>query len=667
MVISNTKEERRGFTRRITMVIIFAAALLQPSLIYVYLLTGMGMPISQWVIVLLVTSIARALGNPLTLQEIFMLSLVGGISLGLGWFFLNPIKYMFFKISPITSSFGITDHIPWWFVPPKDMSTHILQVKSFFHSSLAMPLLLSISAMFMTIICDICLGYIAYHIYARIEKLDFPAYSMAAETIVSIAKNDYRLRYLWLSIAAGVIYNILSFWLAFLINNPYLQIVPRGLVDLTATIEHIFPGATLGFTTDLYPYLAGFLLPPGVSVSMLIGSVSTYFIGNHLVTKFDMWPEEAKWTPGINMSFLTLRGQLYFWFSLCIGLAISAIIMPLITRPQMMKDLLRAFSLKRGENSSEKFNLSFFFIIFLIVAFLDMILVHFLVPSFPWWLLPLFTIGWSLLSTFASTFSIGVTFGGFSIPYLREATIYYSGYKGMDIWFAPIVISTGGPWIAGTLKQADMTDTRKADFLKAYLLITVIGLCLGFILVSWFWASAPIPGSAYPYTISGWISENMAWARWFKWLWSGYLFHENIMLAGLVLGSLIHLVSTYLLHAPYVLISILTGIFMPPPYVTGPVSAGVAGGAMTMAQIGALTGQVSVPTFVFAYGPIPTSIANLIGSLLSEFILKKRFKSQNWKEAAPLIVMGFGIGDATLWAIAWIVIMINKSLWLLPY
>ncbi|MEM1506624.1 MAG: hypothetical protein QW702_09150 [Candidatus Bathyarchaeia archaeon] len=660
------EKEPSGLTRRVLTIVIFTTLILQPSLIYVYLLTGMGMPISQWVIVLLVAGLARALGNPLSLQETFILSLVGGISLGLGWFFLNPIKYIFFKVSPITSSFGIADNIPWWFTPPYETSLQILYTRTFFHSSLAIPLLLSISTMLMTMICDICLGYIAYYIYARVEELSFPAYSMAAETIISIAKNDNRLRYLWISIVAGAIYNILSFWLAFLVNNPYLQIIPRGLVDLTATIEGAFPGATFGFTTDLYPYLAGFLLPPAVSASMLIGSFGVYFIGNHLVTKFNMWPEEARWTPGINMSFLVLRGQLYFWFSLCIGLAIAAVVMPLITRPKMMVNLLKAFSLKSDSSSSKGLSLLHFFIIFLVVALLNVVLVHFLVPSFPWWLLPLFTIGWSLLSTFASTFSIGVTFGGFSIPYMKETTIYYSGYRGMDIWFAPIIISTGGPWIAGTLKQADMCSTRRSDFLKAYLLIVAIGLFLGFLLVSWFWASAPIPGSAYPYTITGWISENMAWARWFRWLWSGYLFHEEIMLIGFVMGVAIHSISAFLLHAPYVLISLLTGIFMPPPFIVGSVTLGIVGGAMTMGQIGALTGQVSVPTFVFAYGPIPTSIANLIGSLISKFILKKRFEPQ-WDQIAPLIVMGFGIGDATLWAVAWIVTMINKSLWLLPY
>jgi len=668
MPVENTKERPpTGLTPRIILAIISATLLLQPAMIYFYLIMGMGLPISQWVIVLLVAGIAKLYGNPLTIQELFVLSLVGGMGFGLGWYFLNPIKNLFFMISPITRSFGITDYIPWWFVPPYETSLYLAQVRTFFHPSWTVPLLLSVLTILLTIICDICLGYVAYQLYAVVEELDFPAYSMAAETIVELSSGGSRLKYFWGAIASGVIYNILSFWLAFASGNPYLQLVPRGLVDLTNVIETNLPGATFGFTTDLYPFLVGFLLPIGVSASMLAGAFGLYFIGNHLITRMDLWPEEAKWTPGMGMSFLTLRSQLYFWFSFCMGLAISALVIPLLTRPRTITKLIKSFSRVSETKVFGSFDPRLFLAVFLAIAIFDVLLVHFLVPGFPWWILLFFTVGWSLFSTFVSTYSVGVTFGGFGVPYLKEATIYYSGYRGMDIWFAPIIISMGGTWVAGSLRQADITNTNKADFIKAYLLVVFIGLSLGFVWASWFWASAPIPGSAYPYTISGWIGENIAWARWFKWLWSGHLFHEDLILAGFGVGTAIYLITSYILHAPYVLISVVTGIFMPPPYVTGSVTAGVVGGAMTMAQIGALTGQVSVPTFVFAYGPIPTTIANLVGSIVGKYIFEKRFGSEEWKRIAPLIVMGFGIGDATLWGIAWIVTMIGKSLWLLPY
>lgn len=666
-MIEPPKEMPSGLTLRILLAIVFSTLILQPAMIYFYLIMGMGLPISQWVIVLLVVGIARLTGKPLTVQELYILSLVGGIGFGLGWHFLNPVKNLFFIISPITESFGITDYMPWWFVPPYSTSQFLAQARTFVHSSWAVPLLLSVSTLLLTITCDICLGYIAYQLYAQVEKLDFPAYSAAAETIVTIASGGSRLKYLWGALLAGVFYNIASFWLAFAAGNPFLQLVPRGLVDLTNLVEAILPGATFGLTTDLYPVLVGFLLPIPISLSMFAGAFSLYFIGNHLMTRMGLWPEEVPWTPGMGMSFLTLNSQLYFWFSFCMGLGIAALLVPLVTRPQTITSLAKRLSTIGKTRSLGRFDPRFLLLIFLAVALFNVALIHLLVPGFPWWTLLFFTVGWSFFSTFISTYSVGVTFGGFGVPYLKEATIYYSGYRGMDIWFAPIIISRGGPWVAGSLKQADITETKKTSFFKGFLLVIGIGLILGFILVSWFWGSASIPGSAYPYTITGWTGENIAWARWFRWLWSGHLFHENLILAGFVIGLAIYLITNYALHAPFVLISLLTGMFMPPPFVTGSVTAGVAGGAMTMAQIGALTGQVSAPSFVFAYGPIPTTIAAVLGSIVGKYVFENKYGAEEWRRIASLVVMGFGIGDATLWGLAWVVVMIGKSLWLLPY
>jgi hypothetical protein len=515
---------------------------------------------------------------------------------------------------------------------------------------------------------DLSLGFIVYAIYVQTEKLEFPAASASAATIVAMAERGRDYHVLLASLLSGVVYNIISFWPAFLTGTAALQLIPRGLIDLTTLIEHHFPGVTFGVTTDLFPIFVGFLLPPIVSLSMFVGSFGCYFIGNYLVTQARMWPEEFPWSPGLGMGQITLHSQLYFWFSLGIGLSIAALILPLAMRPSILTNAFRGL-VQLGRAGGRSVSMVYIlFGAFIAAALISTFMVYVLVPGFPFWITLFFSLGWSLFASFISAYSIGVTFSGFGVPYLKEMTIYYSGYRGYDIFLAPMAISGGGAWLAATLKQAYMTKTSINETIRVYIYVTVIGFITSFIFVQLLWSVSPIPGGAYPYTITGWPSENIAWARWFRWIWTGHLFRAEFIILGVIIGITVYLATTYGLNMPHILVSFIAGIFMPPPFIGGSVAAGlVSGGAMTLGQIGALTGQVGAPTFSFAYGPIPTTISAVIGSIFGKYVLEKRFGRENWAKMAPLVVTGFGLGDSIMWVLAWSILMISKALWIMPY
>jgi len=656
---------RKGLTWRVWLVILFSALIVQPALVYFYLVTGMGLPISNWLVVLAIIAVSSVAGQRLRIQESFLI-LWTGTQFGIwGWYFVNFIRNMYFATNPITKEFGISQYIPSWWAPPYEISNRLLRERTFFDPALLLPIGISLTSTTLMILSDICLGIVGYSIYVRAEKLDFPSYSAAAETLIEITEKGESYRIVLISILAGIIYNIASFWPAFITGNPVLQVIPRGLIDLTSLIETSFPGATFGITTDVYPILTGFLMPIPVTAAMFTGAFSMYFVGNHIATKMNLWPPEFSWKPGLGMSQLTLHSQLYFWFSLSMGLAFAALLLPLASRP---KFIINAFkSMRKAGEMKGSYNVYLAFGLFLAAALTATVMTYILVPGFPWWITLFFTVGWSIFSSLISAYSVGVTFGGFGVPYLKESTIYFSGYRNMDIWFAPIMISTGGPFFAGSFKQADMCQVDRSEVIRTYIIVTVLGITMSLVCVQMLWSASPIPGPAYAYTVTGWPSETMAWARWFRWLWTGHLFHPDLIIGGFIAGSIIYLITSYLFHAPHILISLLAGIFLPPPFITGSIAAGLVGGAMTLGQIGALTGQVSVPTFTFAYGPIPTTIAALLGSIIGQLVMKRRFGPNKWKKMAPLVVMGFGIGDSSMWVFAWAMVMIGKALWILPY
>ncbi|MEM2410549.1 MAG: hypothetical protein QXF87_08515, partial [Thermofilaceae archaeon] len=112
--------------------------------------------------------------------------------------------------------------------------------------------------------------------------------------------------------------------------------------------------------------------------------------------------------------------------------------------------------------------------------------------------------------------------------------IYFSGYRELSIWFIPVeaMSFTGGSGVAQQLLQARIVGASIKEYTKAYSLLAALGLICSFVFVSLFWYLFPLPGYAYPYTLSGWPVEAMNFWRWQSWHWTGYLFRRSWILAG---------------------------------------------------------------------------------------------------------------------------------------
>lgn len=625
--------EGRGLTWRSLSATLWAVAIVQPAIIYLYLVTGLSLPLSVWLVILFWSEIARFMGKPLTAQEIFIINSFEWTAITGAWIFVNPIRNINFILSPITEAFGFKEQIPNWWAPPYTASVDILFRRTFLDTYWLLPILVLILAAALDTVANISMGYFCYALYVRVQRLDFPAAMAGAQTIMTIAEREpKRMRILMLTIIFGFMYGFASYLLPELTGSAYMRLVPRGPVDINYLVEWVLPGGSFGLDTTVYIFAQGFIIPIQTLIVMFITSIGAYLFGNYLLVQNGVWPE---WVPGTTMIVAVQRSHLYFWTSAGFGLALAATFLPILAHPKI---LARAFSGLRGTGEGKGIGTSLWLIlgIFIFSTVGSTILTYILVPQFPVWILLLFTVGGSFFASLISANAAGLTFGGFNIPYLREAVIYFSGYRGVDIWFANYLtwgtpnvglpmLSVGGASIAASFKQADIVGCRPSEFIKAFVIVTVMGWIASFFYSSILWSASPIPSSAYPYTITGWPVEFLERNRWINWIWSGILFKPSIILGGFLTGCITFAISEFL-RMPAILISMTAGLFL----------------------------------------PMQTVVSQFIGGLIGHFILRRAF-GDTWRFYAPIIPIGLTIGDLLASGLALSILLVGKAQWILPY
>jgi hypothetical protein len=318
----------------------------------------------------------------------------------------------------------------------------------------------------------------------------------------------------------------------------------------------------------------------------------------------------------------------YFWNSFTLGWGLAAALLPLVFRYKMVA---RAFSgITKGLSGGTEvrwLNAKYLLAAYIAIVAISLSFVEALAPGFPVHVLLLFTVGISLLITLLQTHAAGIL-AGVSVPYLREALIYFSGYRGLNIWFIPpdAMLFTGGAGIAQQLLQASMIGVSVKEYTTMYFLLAALGLVGSFVFTSLFWAVFPVPGHAYPYTLAGWPVEAMNFWRWQQWLWTGYLFRPTWMVAGFGLSTLVYFASELALRDFSIPVAVMSGMLL----------------------------------------PIHTALAYFTGSLISNFVA--RFAGEKWwNENKGYIAIGFWLGDGIVSAFLMLVQLLSRSIWLLPY
>jgi hypothetical protein len=646
------EEKGKAVTWRSFSALLFAAAVVQPLIIYLTLVGseglitlslinwggGLGLGYSLavftslggqilWLIVLLWGWLARSFGRELSVGETFIIYAFYPVTVSTAILFILPVFRLYIANSIIIEALGLAPFIPSWWAPRGVGGLLAYSERNLFSSSMFLPTLLTIAVTVLTYICDIALGLFAYQRYAVVEKLTFPAASSYARGILVLAGVEPKGKHALMAGAAiGIFYGLFSWLIPSLTGIPVLQLFPRGITDFTYLIEGRYPGASFGVDFSWVNLVTGFVVPLKILATIAITSLLAYSVGNAILVSMGIWPD---WAPKYGLGWNFARSHLYWWTSVTIGLSLAAAFIPLILHPRRIVRILSPSMGSSVEGKGRKIGLgTTLILIFLGSSLAGVLLFHILIPEFPIALALLFVVGWSFFATMVGAHASGVTFGGLFVPYAKESMIYYSGYTNPEAWFGKdfLMLSQGGTGHVSSLKMASMCGVSIAEYIKGFVIAASVGLCFGFLYVTAFWKTAPIPSYIYKFTITGWPIMALETARWTKWLWTGIIFKTDVILASALLGAVIVAISDLFLGAPWLLISIIAGI-----------------------------------------NSLPSSVLmQFVGGLLGQF-LARSLGRERWREIAPLVVVGVVLGDGVIIALGSAISIISQSLWSLPY
>jgi len=620
------KNYERGFTFRSILATLYVAAILQPAVVWVYLATGLGLwGVTIYAVIYLFSELAIISGRPLTKQEVLVL-LVGGSSASLFYSFGTGLIFAeYFRRHPLIAAAGLTNRIPNWYAPPVD--SPVWGLRTLFHPDWIIPISLILVFWVSVLMIDLSLGYLASEIYIEREKLPFPMQQVQAQICTTLSKKKMPRVFIVCAVF-GFAYEGLLFGLPTITGamwNVPIWVIPIPWIDLNFLVEKVLPGASFGISTDLFPIALGLILPPVVTFSIFMGSMALYFFGNWLLVQQGLFTD---WSPGMSLGSAWNRSVLNFWAGPNILLTIAAgvlpFILPLVLHPKRIIAPFKGLSKPHSSGRRGTIFITKTFLVFLLGIAINVITVHILVPGFPVWILLLASFGLTFLLTNAYARSIGVTGMTPDIlftPYITRYGILASGYKGVDIWFAPILVSAGGSGWVANFKTAELTLTPRMDIIKALLIAVPLGMLFALIYTQMFWSISPIPSSIFP--VPYWdVDVTMTY---FFVSGKAALFKVDWMVATFLVGIVLQGLSDFA-HLPISLIGIAAG----------------------------------------ATSPIATSVGMLLGIIVGK-VLQRVFGKIWFQTQASTIMAGLMTGEGLVIAFSAAIAMIFKSTWILPY
>jgi hypothetical protein len=334
----------------------------------------------------------------------------------------------------------------------------------------------------------------------------------------------------------------------------------------------------------------------------------------------------ARWQPGMDTVSTTFNNSIDFWWSFSIGVTIAiACISFYQTGRDLIRNVRRARAERRGAAAPAQgkagvwaappgrgdFSLWIAVALYAAASLLVVTLCHWLVPRFPLYFLLLFVLVYTPVMAYIDARLVGICGQTTNIPLVKEAAIILSGYKGVDIWMAPIPVdaNTGS---AGWFRSIELTGTNFFSYVKSSALTLPLGFVLSFIFWAFIWKSGAIPSDIYPYAQKMWELQ----AKNAVLLYSSTMEMEGAK-----------------------------------PLFFQALHPAVIGGAFTFAiAVFAVFTAVKLPVltifgFVQSVGGMPHAFVMIvIGALLGQFYFRRRFGSARFLQMAPVLLAGYGTG-----------------------
>ena len=638
-----------GFNVKTLIGAVFVGFVMMPGAIYLGLVAGRSLgPAAEWTTIILFTEIARRSFITLKRQEVYILFYIaaalasssGSLQLA-GGAFAGKMWDQYFVRSPAARGLGITHQIPAWVVPGPE-SEAILK-RTFFHPDWYLPTAILLIGVILGRMNWFGLGYVLFRITSDYERLPFPFAAITAQGATALAETTTKTEtWRWRVFSVGAMVGLVfgTFYVGVptitgVIMTKPLQLLPIPWVELTRNTENVLPAVPTGFVTDLGTVIAGFVMPFWAVVGSFVAAISTFFL-NPTLYRMGVLQE---WKPGMDTIQTQFANSIDFYFSTGIGVSLAvafigiAGILAHIYRNRQAKEAGRAEEpgTLAGIPGRGDISLALAIGMFLVSTLGYVFLCQKLVPNFPLTWVIFFGFFFTPLNSYIDARMKGLTGQWVSIPMVKEGVIILSGYKGIDIWFAPIPEFDHGAR-AQQFRVLELTGNKVISLIKAELLILPIVVFCSLLYWQFIWRLAPIPSVNYPYAQKMWYQAALHRGLWLTATLTDRSLFRRAFRWRLAVGGLSFGVIAY---------SILAVFRLP-----------------TLLIYGVVRGMGTLPHSIFP---------EMVGALISQFYLAPKFGMRRWKQYATVLSAGYacGMGLVGMGSVAFA--LIGQSVSQMPY
>ncbi|HTL29684.1 MAG TPA: hypothetical protein VL282_10700 [Tepidisphaeraceae bacterium] len=500
---------------------LFVGMIMTPASMYMNLVVGQDVgTAAQWVTVILFIEVARRSFTSLTRPEVYVLYYMAGASLisgsGLLW-------NQFIVQSEAFRQFGLADKIPSWVAPN---SPDVLGTRSFFNAAWLTPIGLMALGQILQRFDNFGLGYVMYRLTSDVEKLPFPMAPVAAQGVTALAdasggQETWRWRVFsfgaMLGMAFAAIYLALPAISGAFLPEP-ISIFPLPFKDLTPNTESLLPAVPMILSFNLGLFISGMVLPYWAMVGSFVGLV-VCLIANPVLYKTGIL---HTWSPGVGAIPTIQANTLDFYFSFGLGLtaAIAVIGFYHVGRSVFAKHegapRIQWKNLFRPPEGRGDFPVWVALLIYFSVTTITIVIAYFLLKQanlinpanspVTYTLIGVFIFYgfiYTPIISYVSARMEGIVGMSVSIPFVREATFLFSGYKGAAIWFAPFPLHNYGTQTL-YFRTTELTGTKIRSMIKAELFVLPIVIVATIVFSQFIWSIAPVPSSAFPHAQKMW-------------------------------------------------------------------------------------------------------------------------------------------------------------------
>jgi len=515
-----------GFNVKTIVGALFVSIVMVPGNIYLELMIGGSIgAAAQWVTIILFIELAKRSFTTLKRQEIYLLYYVtsalinreSGAFEGLLW-------HQYFVQSPAVVQFGIQKMMEklWWYAPPAD-SEAILE-RTFFHADWFWPITFLVLGMIMGRIAWFSASYVLFRITSDYEKLPFPFAPINAQGAMALAEESTgEVTWKWRVFSIGAVIGVV--WGAVYVAVPAItgafmerpvQLIPIPWVDFTQYTGYFLPATPIGFTLHLGPIFAGLLAPFWAVMGAFIG-VMIHTIASPVLHSYGFMPHWFMGMDTIQTHFVT---GIDFWMSFGIGITFAITIIGFyqvwtgVRSVGIDKNQERTWKTPPGRGDFKiwicvvLFCLaSLYTIVLSKILFSDLVTTTLLIFFF------VFAFIYTPLISFVNARLDGMVGQNLTIPYIKETTIFLSGFRGIEIWFIDFGLDNYGA-AAERFRQIELTGTKFTSILRAELFMVPLVFMTSFMYWSYIWKLAPIPSDAYPYVQLMWPLRALQRSVW---------------------------------------------------------------------------------------------------------------------------------------------------------